>query len=62
MKTAIEIIRETLGVDSEGNISFRTRQGRGSGSGVKIPANEIQELVRILNETQNKTNIPSNNQ
>ena len=50
--TAIEVIKRTLGTDAEGNVSFRTREGRGSGCGVKIPVSQIPELLRLLNEVQ----------
>jgi hypothetical protein len=54
-KTAIEVIKKTLGTDAEGNVSFRTREGRGSGCGVKIPVSQIPELLKLLNDVQQQT-------
>lgn len=52
MKTEIEIIKESMTIDSNGDISFKSRTGRGSGAGVKIPAAQFDEFVKFINETQ----------
>jgi hypothetical protein len=51
-KSVIDIIRESLKVDANG-VSFRTRTGRGSGCGVSIPADQLPEVVKLLQERFN---------
>jgi hypothetical protein len=41
-----------LKVDANG-VSFRTRTGRGSGCGVSIPADQLPEVVKLLQERFN---------
>ena len=53
-KTEIEIIRESIKIDTNGDITFRSRTGRGSGAGVKIPSSQFDEFVKFVLETQQK--------
>lgn len=47
----IDIVRDTLDVDGDGNVSFRVRRGRGSGAAVKVPGAQFDEFVTLLTET-----------
>lgn len=58
MKTAVEIMKESIKIE-DGNISFRTRTGRGSGCGVTIPAAQFAEFMAVLGEVQNKLATPT---
>jgi hypothetical protein len=51
-KTTVEVVRESLKVDASG-ITFRTRTGRGSGCGVTIPAEQLDEVMRLIQERYN---------
>lgn len=50
--STLEIVRETLGVNGEGNVSFRCRKGRGSGKAVEIPASQFDEFVTLMIQTR----------
>jgi hypothetical protein len=56
-KTAVEIMKESIKVE-DGQITFRTRTGRGSGCGVTIPAAQFAEFMKIMGEVQNKLTEP----
>jgi len=47
-KKVIEIVRDSLDVDSEGTVRFRSRTGRGSGKAVEIPGAEFDEFVTLM--------------
>ena len=47
-KSVIEIIRESLDVKANGNVSFRTRYGRGCGAATEIPSNQFDEFVSFM--------------
>lgn len=50
--TTLEIVRETLGVNGEGGVSFRCRKGRGSGKAVEIPGDQFNEFVTLMIQTR----------
>ena len=59
MKTELDVLKETIKVEG-GNVSFRTRSGRGSGCGVSIPAAQFAEFMRVMAEAQQKlTEVPT---
>ncbi len=49
-KSSLDNIRESLYVGSDGSVSFKSTRGRGSGSGVKIDAENFDEFVSILQD------------
>lgn len=51
-QSVIDIVRDTLDVNGEGQVSFRTRRGRGSGAAVEVPGEEFNEFVELLNATR----------
>ena len=51
-RTTIDIVRDTLAVTGEGDVSFRCRVGRGSGKAVEIPASQYDEFVTLLVQTR----------
>jgi hypothetical protein len=57
-KTAIEIMRESMKVEN-GQVTFRTRTGRGSGCGVSIPAEQFAEFMKVMGEVQGKLTQPA---
>ena len=52
LKPVIDIVRDSLDVDSSGTVRFRSRVGRGSGKAVEIPGNEFDEFVTLLVQVQ----------
>jgi len=50
--STLEIVRETLGVNGEGNVTFRCRRGRGSGKAVEIPGSQFDEFVTLMVQTR----------
>ena len=57
--SAVEIVKDTLEVSDNGDVSFRTRRGRGSGKGVEITNDEFDQFVNLMNEVargRNSTN------
>lgn len=55
-KKIIEIIRDTLDVNSSGAVTFRSRTGRGSGSGIEIPGDQFDTFVEFMLTTQKARN------
>ena len=51
-RTVLEIVRDSLDVDGEGTVRFRTRTGRGSGKAVEIPGTQFDEFVTLLVQTR----------
>ena len=51
-KSVIEIVRDSLDVDAEGLVRFRSRIGRGSGKAVEIPGNQFDEFVTLMVQAQ----------
>lgn len=51
-QSVLDIVRDSLSVDSNGNVSFRSRVGRGSGKAVQIPGSQFDEFVTLLVQTQ----------
>ncbi len=51
-QTVLDIVRSSLDVDSSGNVSFRSRTGRGSGKAVQIPASQFDEFVNLMVATR----------
>lgn len=47
-KSVIEIVRDSLDVDAQGVVRFRSREGRGSGKAVEIPGVEFDEFVTLM--------------
>lgn len=47
-KSVIEIVRDSLDVDAEGTVRFRSRVGRGSGKAVEIPGSQFEEFVTLM--------------
>jgi hypothetical protein len=50
-RSTIEIIKESLNVDN-GTVTFKCREGRGSGKAVQIPAEQFDEFVTLIKQTQ----------
>ena len=51
-KSVIEIVRDSLDVDAEGTVRFRSRVGRGSGKAVEIPGSQFDEFVTLMVQAQ----------
>lgn len=51
-RPVIDIVRDSLDVDSDGNVQFRSRTGRGSGKAIQIPASEFDEFVNLMIKTR----------
>ena len=51
-KTVIEIVRDSLDVDAEGMVRFRSRTGRGSGKAIEIPGSQFDEFVTLMVQAQ----------
>lgn len=51
-QAVIDIVRDTLDVDGEGDVTFRVRRGRGSGAAVVVPGSQFDEFVSLLTATQ----------
>lgn len=51
-RSTIDIVRDTLSVSSDGDVSFRCRTGRGSGKAVEIPGSQFDEFVTLLVQTR----------
>lgn len=49
-KSALDTVRETLRVSANGNVSFKSRLGRGSGSPVEIPGESFDEFVSLMQD------------
>jgi len=49
---SVEIVRETLNVNATGDVTFRSRRGRGTGKAVTIPAGQFDEFVSLMVQTQ----------
>ena len=50
--TTIDIVRDTLAVTGDGDVSFRCRVGRGSGKAVEVAASQFDEFVTLLVQTR----------
>jgi len=51
-KSVIEIVRDSLDVDADGTVRFRSRVGRGSGKAVEIPGEQFDEFVTLMVQAQ----------
>ena len=51
-RSVIEIIRDSLDVDAEGTVRFRSRIGRGSGKAIEIPGDEFDDFVSLMIRAQ----------
>ena len=51
-QSVLDIVRNSLDVDSSGNVTFRSRTGRGSGKAVQIPASQFDEFVNLMVATK----------
>jgi len=51
-RSTIDIIKESIGVGSDGAITFKCREGRGSGKAVQIPTDQFDEFVNLMKQTQ----------
>ena len=56
-KKVIEIIYDSLDVDSEGTVRFRSRIGRGSGKAIEIPGEEFDKFVTFMIKTKDRREI-----
>ena len=52
VKPVIEIVRDSLDVDAEGVVRFRSREGRGSGKAIEIPGSQFDEFVTLMVQAQ----------
>lgn len=53
-QSVLDIVRESLDVNSSGDVSFKSRSGRGSGKAVSIPGDQFDAFVDLMLST--KTN------
>lgn len=53
-RSAIEIVEDSLEVDANGAVSFRSRAGRGSGAGVEIPCEQFSRFMELMEMAQSK--------
>ncbi len=51
-KPVIEIVRDSLDVDAEGVVRFRSRVDIGSGKVIEIPDSEFDEFVTLMVQAQ----------
>jgi hypothetical protein len=51
-QSPVKVVRESLDVDSNGTVSFRTRKGKGSGKAVEIPGSLFSEFVDLMIATR----------
>lgn len=51
-RPVIQIVRDSLDVSADGNVTFRSREGRGSGKAVTIPGGQFDEFVSLMVQTQ----------
>jgi hypothetical protein len=51
-RSVLDIVRESLDVNADGDVSFRSRTGRGSGKAVEIPASQFDEFVKLMVSTR----------
>lgn len=51
-KTVVEIVKDSLDVDSAGTVRFRSRTGRGSGKAVEIPGEQFDEFVHLMMQVE----------
>lgn len=51
-QSVVDIVKESLDVDSEGNVSFRSRKGKGSGKAIEIPAEQFDAFVDVMNRAR----------
>lgn len=51
-QSTLDIVRESLGVSGDGDVTFRCRKGRGSGKAVEIPGSQFDEFVNLLVQTR----------
>ena len=47
-KSVVEIVRDSLDVDAQGTVRFRSRTGRGSGKAIEIPGEQFEEFVQLM--------------
>lgn len=52
-KSAIEIIRDTMKLDNDGNLEFKIDSGRGRGRPIKIPVADVNSFVDLIKEKTN---------
>lgn len=51
-QSVLDIVKESLDVNAEGDVSFRSRKGRGSGKPLSIPADQFDAFVELMNKTK----------
>ena len=51
-KSVVEIVKDSMEIDSSGTVKFRSRVGRGSGKAVEIPADQFDAFVDLILKTQ----------
>lgn len=50
-KTTMDVIRETIKLDKDGNVEFKTDSGRGRGRAIKIPSSDIDQFIALIKIT-----------
>ncbi len=51
-ETVMEVVKKSLKVEDNGDVSFRSRFGKGSGKAVLIPKSEFDAFVKLMLEVQ----------
>jgi len=51
-RTIIDIIKESIDVDENGMVRFRSRLGRGSGKAIEIPGDQFDTFVELMIKTK----------
>lgn len=51
-RSTIDIIKESLNVKDGDVITFKCREGRGSGKAVQIPTDQFDEFVNLMKQAQ----------
>ena len=60
--SVLDVVRQSLDVDSEGNVSFKSRTGRGSGAPVVILSSQFDEFVELMVATKDSREALSQKQ
>ncbi len=50
--SVLDVVRQSLDVSSTGDVSFKSRTGRGSGAPVVIPGDQFDEFVELMVATK----------
>jgi hypothetical protein len=55
-RTPIEVIRDTMEINPDGTLKFRCREGRGSGKGIEVPSDQIEEFFALVETVKDNYN------